>query len=179
MIFFSAGHSKNDPGAPACDGSTEAIMTIALRDRVIAKLKAKGAKVVQDIDTENLGQYLARIQPGEGSVVCEVHFNAVTDPKATGTEVLIPDRHTAHEMDLATHLCVDGAKILGIKNRGVKTEGMSHRGKLGLMREEGMNVLIEVCFISNPTDLAAYKKNIEPYADMVADAMIAYDAKIA
>ena len=68
--------------------------------------------------------------------------------------------------------------VLGIKNRGVISETASHRGRLGLMRENGTVSLLELCFISNPNDLKAYhaKKNV--LAKEIAKILVRYESLI-
>lgn len=176
MIFISAGHHLKDPGAVA-NGKQENTLAIELRGLIVNELKKLGASFITDKDTETLAQYLERIKTGSGSVVCEVHFDAA-GPTATGTTVIIPDDATQHEKDLGGELAVGGSEILGIKNRGVWPESKTARGRLGLMRESGMNVLIEVCFITNRSDLAAYEKNKAAYAAYVASVLKRYDDKV-
>jgi N-acetylmuramoyl-L-alanine amidase len=64
---------------------------------------------------------------------------------------------------------------LGIKNRGVINEAQSHRGRLGLMREKGIVCLLELCFISNKSDIEAYQENKEALAKDIADLVIKYE----
>lgn len=182
MIFLSAGHHLKDPGAVA-NGTTEAALTMELRDLIIVALKAKAAKFITDDDRETLTQYLNRIKPGDGSVLCELHFNASTNPKATGVEVLIPSRggstaEQAMERKLAESIANMISKHAGLIRRGklgVITEAESHRGSLAFMREPGINVLVEVGFITNVNDLAAYRRNKEKIAVGLAQLLIEAD----
>ena len=160
--FISAGHNlygiKPDPGAVG-NGYKEASLTIEFRDLVIKECLKLGMKVVQDKDDERLGSYLERIKTGSGSVVVEYHFDASDKPSATGTTGLIEAEADRLDKAFAKELTDSTASILGIKNRGVITEAQSHRGSLGLMREEGIIALIEICFISNINDIKAYQLN--------------------
>lgn len=160
--FISAGHNpkgiKPDPGAIG-NGYKEADLAVEFRDLVIAECVKLGVKVIKDNDDERLGTYLERIKTGTGSVVVEYHFDAAATPTATGGTGLIEaeadrlDRAFATEMNNAT------CQIFGIKNRGVITEKESHRGSLGLMREEGIICLCELGFISNKNDMILYHLN--------------------
>jgi N-acetylmuramoyl-L-alanine amidase len=141
------------------------------------ELRAKEASFILDKDTETLAEYLKRIKPGSGSVVCELHFNAA-GPAASGIEALTADNPTSASKMLAADMAASGAVTMGIPNRGVKTESESHRGKLGLMREPaGIIVLVEVCFITNINDLHSYFANKQQLAKAWADLLIKYDAK--
>lgn len=51
-------------------------------------------------------------------------------------------------------------------------------GRLALMREEGMNALIEVCFITNWNDLQRYRKAKQAIARDIAAVLVKYDAVI-
>lgn len=173
MIFLSAGHHLKDPGASG-SGFVERDLTIELRDLIVKHLQRLGARFVLDKDTETLQQYLDRIQTGSGSVVCELHFNAA-GPTAKGTEVVVPDDSTPAERDLAAALCALGQNALGLHNRGVIPEAKTARKRLAIMRESGINVLIEVCFISNPADMTKYEEGKELYAAGIAEQLKKFD----
>lgn len=181
MIYLSAGHWKNestgkqDPGAVA-NGVQENDLCIELRDLILPHLA--GYRVTTDKDSETLSQYLARIKPGDASVVVELHFNAAS-PSATGTEVLIADKHNTISKDLADDLSTEIASTLCIPNRGVKTESDSHRGRLAFVRQPGACALIEVCFITNPSDMDKYEQYKEELAGRIADVLKRYDDMVA
>lgn len=91
MIYLSAGHNKRlagaDPGA-VYGNIKEADLTVELRDLIIEKLTGLNAKFITDSDDETLQAYIARIKPGSGSVLCELHFNSSVN-LASGTETII------------------------------------------------------------------------------------------
>lgn len=175
--FISAGHHLKDSGAVA-NGRKENLEAIRLRGLVVCELFKYNIKVYNDHDTESLSQYLARIQPGNASVVVEIHFNASSNPKSTGSEVLIADKHTSLSKEFAAELSKVISDTLGIVNRGVKTESQSARGKLAFVRKQGCTALIEVCFISNPDDMKKYDDNINTLAASVAKVIAKYDNMI-
>lgn len=160
-VFASAGHNtlgiKVDPGAVA-NGYREADLNIQFRDLFIKECKALGMKVIQDLDNESLGQYLTRIQTCNGSVVIEFHFDAAANGVVSGTTGLV--EADADRLDKAyANECVSAtSRITGIPNRGVKSEKESHRGSLGLMREEGIICLLELGFITNINDVNTHIK---------------------
>lgn len=168
MVFASGGHchirghKNTDSGAVGPDGRWEADLAFKMKTRVIEILESKGYNVITDLPTESLKEYLARIKPGPASVVVEYHFDASVNPKATGTSSLVADNATKHSIGLGAELAEATSRILGIKLRDggdgdkVLFEKESHRGRLALMREAGTVVLHEVCFISNPDDMAAF-----------------------
>jgi len=178
MIFISAGHNnkgiKQDPGAIG-NGFHEADLAVEFRNLVVALLMGKKIPVTTDKDDERLGTYLERIKTGNGSVVLEFHFDAAASSSATGTTVLIGNDADRLDKAFAKELVEANASILGIKNRGVKTEADSHLGSLGLMREQGTVALLELCFISNPDDLRQYQKNKMTLAAKIAEILERYE----
>ena len=186
MIFKSAGHSnvkgKNyDPGAVgkiAGKQITEAELTQDFEDLVLAEITKKGFKYITDKPEESLGEYLKRIQTGSGSVVLESHFDAATSSTATGTTAIVGSDADRLDKAFGKELVDTTASILGIKNRGVISEGQSARGRLGLMRKEGIVALLEIGFISNPKDVEAYHKNKHKLAAAIADILIKYEKMI-
>lgn len=181
MIFVSAGHNpkgiKIDPGAIG-NGFKEADLTVEIRNLVISELKRLNVPYVSDNDDERLGTYLERIKTGNGSVVLEFHFDAASNSSATGCTALIEEEADRLDKAFAQDLVNVTATTLGIKNRGVKTEAESHRGRLALMREEGIICLLEVCFISNSQDISLYKANKEKLAIQIAQILVKYEKMI-
>lgn len=180
-VFCSAGHNpkgiKIDPGAIG-NGFHEADLAVEFRDLVIAALVKKNIKVIQDKDDERLGDYLKRIQTGDGSVVLEFHFDAAVSASATGTTALIGNDADRLDKAFAKELVGMTSHILGIKNRGVLSEADSHRGSLGLMREQGIVCLLELCFISNPEDLRKYQAWKLVLANKIAEIVERYEKMI-
>jgi len=181
MIFISSGHNPNglkvDPGAVG-NGYHEADLAVEFRNLVAAFLLAKKITFITDKDDERLGEYLKRIKTGNGSVVLEFHFDAASSSSATGSTALIGNDSDRLDKAFAKELVEANASILGIKNRGVKTEADSHRGSLGLMREQGTVALLEICFISNPEDLQKYQENKMSLAYKIAEIVERYEKLI-
>lgn len=178
MVYLSAGHNPNglkpDPGAIG-NGYHEANLTVEFRDLVIKQCEKLGLKVIKDRDDERVGAYLERIKTGNGSVVLEFHFDSAENKSATGTTALIEAEADRLDRAFAKELSDLTSSVLGIRNRGVKSETESHRGRLGLMREEGIICLLELCFISNADDVRRYKSNKEKLAVEMAKIIKRYE----
>jgi N-acetylmuramoyl-L-alanine amidase len=182
MKFVSAGHCNvqgpnYDPGAIGVNGRKEADETVWMRDTVCDRILKKGySDLVRDMNAESRQQYFQRIQTGTGSTVCEFHFNAFNG-KATGVEVLV--QRDADKMDLACakELAMATAEItrLPLRRGGVISEAESHHGSLQIMREKGIVVLVEICFIDNPKDMEAYDLVKNQLAEVYANILIKYD----
>ena len=182
MKFVSAGHNtgglKPDPGAIGVNGRKEAVETISFRNLVISEFKRLNVTdYITDNDNERLGEYLERIKTGNGSVVLEFHFDA-GPATATGTTVFIEEDADRLDKAFANQLAKATSEILGIKDRGVRSEIESHRGKLGLMREQGIVALLEICFISNVQDMQLYDANKTKLAIKIAELIIEFDKYI-
>lgn len=185
MIFNSSGHNtqssirtgKIDPGATGC-GKREADCTVIQRDLISAELKRFGAQFITDKDNESLGEYLERIQTGSGSVVFECHFDAASNPAATGCTSIVGRDADRLDKAFASELVLATSTILGVKNRGVISEEQSHRGSLGLMREQGIVALLEIGFITNCGDMAKWEAKKESLATAIARLLIKYETLI-
>ena len=173
-LFLSAGHGGYDVGAVG-NGHKEAELTIELRDLVNKYLLKLGIKAITDDNKNALAQTIRFFQNkvSKDSILIDIHWNAFTET-STGTEVLIPAQPTELEKSIAIDLSKVISDTLKIKNRGVKTELQSARGKLGWMRLTGENILIETCFISNPNDMKSYQENKEMLAENIAIVLANY-----
>lgn len=163
MVFVSAGHNsqsktiKQDPGAVnPVTGIKEGDLTIEFRDLVKAELTLLGVRYISDTEEENLAMYLNRIRTGNGSVVIEYHFDSASNPKTSGTTSIVEEDADRLDRAFAREIADSTANILLINNRGVISEKESHRGRLGLMREQGIITLCEIGFVSNEDDIAKY-----------------------
>jgi N-acetylmuramoyl-L-alanine amidase len=179
ILYLSAGHTpeatkgtKADPGAIG-NGLHEANLTSELRNLVLGELMliAPTLKVLTDKDNQQTGEWVSYLVKNakQGDVICDIHFNAAT-PAASGTEVIIPKAFTAKEKELGTLLNNAIIKVLNSKDRGVKTEAHTARGKIGILFQPGIatNVLIEVCFISNKGEIENYQKHKISVAKAIA-----------
>lgn len=175
--FLSAGHNTKglrDPGAVS-GKYVEAELTEDFKKIIVPIVKGFKVNVITDNDNERLAEYLKRIQTGAGSVVLEFHFDAAANSSATGTTVLIGGDADRLDRAFATELAQATSEVLNIRNRGVISETESHRGRLGLMREQGTVALLEICFISNPLDMIKYEANKIELATRIAKIVKKYE----
>lgn len=177
MIFIEFGHHAKDPGAVSSKW-IERDLNIEIGQLIIDHLinVSSGIAIAHDHPTEDLKAVVARINKlnansSENDISLHIHFNAAT-PKATGTECFIPYRHTEDESKLAKRICADTSSVLGIKNRGVKYSAESNRGGLYVDQLTEVNILWEVCFLTNSEDMEAYTKNKRALAKAVGDILI-------
>lgn len=177
VIFPSAGHHDNDPGAVNPNLKIkEADLNKDFRDLISWYLTKENHKHIMDKDHETNRQHQNRIKPGPGSVLLDIHFNASLNPAATGTEMIVKNNPNNLSYELANELAAGTACILGIANRGVKEEKETPRGRIGILHlNAGISVLAEICFLSNPEDITKYFKHKEELARFYANTLIKYD----
>lgn len=175
MIYISAGHHNADPGAVG-NGYKEADLNKELRNAVIKELDLMKVKYIIDKDSETNTQYQRRIKPGSGSVLFDIHFNSSSNATATGTEMIVAKNANKESKDMAKELLDVTVKLTGLRSRGVKTEADSHRGRLGILHTgAGISVLAEIAFISNKSDILAYKKALPELAKAYAKILKKYE----
>lgn len=182
-LFLSAGHSnlvgQKDCGASGGKDSNgkpyiEGVLAVEFVELLKTELINIGVTPIVDKYSNILVETMAAFKPlvGAKDLAIEIHWNAGV-ATATGVEVIIPGRaglkeSTAFELSTATQLSSMISTTLGIKNRGAKAEKDTARKTLGWMRVPCENVLIEMCFISNLTDMNNYQNNKKSLAIKMA-----------
>lgn len=149
-VFLSAGHSNVDPGAVAF-GRKEADIAVEFRNIVAFYLQRDG--IPHELDgrgTENLPLREAVTRARRHPVGVEFHCNAAGSPSATGAETL----SSQSDMALGQLICAAVSGALGIRNRGAKPENAGQHHRLAFVQAGG--IIVELFFITNPHDLAAY-----------------------
>lgn len=167
-LFISTGHQSYnniDPGAMA-NGVKEADLTTEFCSLLVKELTKLNITPFVDDAKDGLKESVDRViqHMGNTDLAIEIHFNAAVGFTAFGTEVLIPFSSTQYEKDSATKLCKTICNVLQTSSRGVKTEAESAHGRLMFMRPNCENILIEICFITNTSDLFKYQHNKETLA---------------
>lgn len=178
VTFPLAGHHNNDSGA-VYNGRFENKETQRIRNCINAYLLKLGVKFISDDDNQTLSQVIKSINPGSASVLYEAHLDASVNASATGTTCVVSAASFAakdNSYKMASEICEVTSKLLGIRNRGVISETLSHRGKLGILHtKSGVSVLHEWCFISNVNDMKALDLNLEKVCKEIAIILKKYD----
>lgn len=176
-IFLSAGHSETDPGATTSytDNKTkqkvlrrEADIAVETRNMVSFYLAQAGVPhAVDGKGTTNLPLPKAAALAKQYNIGVEFHCNAAGNPKATGAETLSQVKVAA----LASKISGAIATSLGIANRGAKPEDSGQHSRLAFCQAGG--IIVELFFLSNPADLAAYDARKWLMAKAIADVLMA------
>ena len=165
-LFISAGHSDADPGAVG-NGHTEADIVLEFRDALADALQARGVVFGRDgQQRQNLPLSRAWKLAADHDIALEFHCNAFRKPTATGVETL----SWPGDMELGLRLCKAISTTLGISNRGAKGEASGQHSRLAFVSRGG-GIIVELFFITNPADLAAYQRWKLQLAEVLAEVL--------
>ncbi len=176
-IFITSGHSiVNGRGTGAISSyGDEAVEARKFVTDLSKLLYQRGIMAYTDNDKWSLIETInwlgTKVKKVEYTI--DVHFNAFTNPTGTGAEVLVANDANEKEIELAAKISKFIAGQLNIPNRGVKKESDSQHSKLGILSSNKLstanNILIELCFISNPEDMRKYRYNYNVLLSGIAD----------
>lgn len=177
-LHIEAGHQADGKdGGAAANGYVESKLAKELRDKIVDEILKRpngaGIPIMTDDDKDTLREVIQAYNKigDEDTITLSIHFNAAT-PKATGTEVFVPKRHTTQEWDLADRVVKATREVLGIRSRGVKDPSASQHADLYISKIYGVNILWEVCFITNTDDMDSYVKRVDKLAKKIADILV-------
>ena len=173
-IYLTAGHRGGTTGANY-NGIKEAEETIWLRNEIAERLEKKGIEVVVDNNEASLSEVIATINAEckKTDICVDLHFNAVANPSANGTEVFKPFNSSDTEIEVAEDLLYATCMVLNTKNRGVKREGEGTHQRLAMLSDIKCNsVLLEICFISNINDVVKYKEKRDELVIILAEQLL-------
>lgn len=163
-VFVSAGHSNSDPGAVA-NGKKESEVVTEFRNLVAYYLMIWGvAHYTDGTGKENWPLRRAVEEARQYDIAVEFHLNAAA-PSATGVETLSAPKDYA----LGSKICAAVASTMKIKNRGAKPENSGQHKKLAFVQAGG--IIVELFFITNTADLAAYEAKKWLVAKAVANVL--------
>lgn len=149
--------------------TTEAALMTELRDIVAGKLRSAGHEVKTDgAKWENWPLVRALKLIPQSDAAIELHTNASTNPAARGVEVI----SLPAQKELARELARRIAHTLEIPVRGAGgwiDQSQSARGRLAFVNAGGL--IVEVFFISNPSELARYQDRKWLVASAIAETL--------
>lgn len=170
-IAIDIGHNVERPVRTGAMGLyKEDILTKAVGERIIYKLRQQGYNVVETLPTGrysqndelNLRAKIANLN--EVDKFISIHFNTF-DGSANGTEVYYSSKAGAKEM--ASKVSQNIADRFGFKNRGSKQQSLAVLNKTNMPA-----ILVEGCFIDNISDMNKFIDKGEQAYDIMADAII-------
>lgn len=167
-VLVSAGHTtnpKSDRGA-AGNGYIEGIEAVKLRDETARLLREAGVSVIED-GADGISEPLTKAVALARSVniAIEYHFNASVNPTATGIEVLAkPNKKILAQQIAQAIQTATGVTLRG--EQGYKSDSSGKHHRLAFCEAGGL--IVEVCFISNKSDMQAYAANFKKICEGVA-----------
>lgn len=174
-IYLSAGHSSVrglDMGAVG-QGFIEGELTEELKTLIANELVALGNDTILDSNEMTTGtmvrHFLKKLIGVKDALVVDIHFNASSNSAANGTEVIVRNGASTKEILIGTKLSMIISTALRSKNRGLKYESQTARGSLYLFNIKVPTVLIEICFITNESDMLEYQARKGRIAKAIAD----------
>ncbi|WP_347473855.1 N-acetylmuramoyl-L-alanine amidase [Acinetobacter thermotolerans] len=173
FVTVTAGHSNTDPGA--VNGKIkEADLVVNFRNAVTHYLREAGLQVKTDGTGTKNDPLSAAVKLIQGSsVAVEFHMNAAASKQANGIETIALPKDKKLAQDLSKAV----ADALGSRLRGDNgwiDQSKSARGSLGYINAGGL--IVELGFISNEDELAAYQARYWIAAKAVAKVLIEYEA---
>jgi N-acetylmuramoyl-L-alanine amidase len=165
-LYITKGHQiiNGEGNGAKYNGFDEAVEAQKLVNDVARELwKEYKVFTYADDDADSLSKVISWLvsKVKKGDICIDVHFNAYSKTSANGTEVFIPNNSTPEEKLFAEKVCSAISKTLGTNNRGVKTAVASQHSSLAILEKPNLalNILVEICFITNEKDVTLYRKN--------------------
>ena len=172
FVAVTAGHSNTDPGA--VNGKIkESELVTNFRNAVAFYLREAGIATKTDGTSTRNDPLSSALKLIKGSsVAVEFHMNAATSKQANGVETISLPK----DKKLAQALSKAVADALGSRLRGDGgwiDQSKSARGRLAFVSNGGL--IVELGFISNDDELAAFNDKYWIAAKAVAKVLIDYE----
>ncbi|WP_212387283.1 N-acetylmuramoyl-L-alanine amidase [Acinetobacter junii] len=172
FVAVTAGHSSSDPGA--VNGKIkESELVTNFRNAVAFYLREAGLATKTDGTNSRNDPLSSALKLIKGSsIAVEFHMNAAASKQANGIETIALPR----DKKLAQDLSAAVATALGSRLRGDNgwiDQSKSARGSLAYINAGGL--IVELGFISNEAELAAFQARYWIAAKAVAKVLIEYE----
>lgn len=173
-IYLSAGHQvKNNKGNGAISVfGDEAKLTQMLRNRIeeISIYHYREYSMYVDDEYMTLNDVINVINKlNNFDLALELHLNSVSDSSAAGTLCIIYNKKCTEARKYANAICKITADALGTENLGSRTMGSLGRNLAFLRRTTCPAVILEVCFLSNESDMKKFWINWETLCQKLCD----------
>ena len=180
-IFIDPGHNPSGPNTGATgNGLNEADVTFEVSS-ILARLlnsnpdftarlsRTSPAEVLGSTNSESLSRRVELANEWDADYFISIHTNAVSNPQANGTEVLVYSLR-APIYPLAEEVLEAITERMGTRDRGVKVDP-----SIFVLRRTRMPaMLIELGFITNPQDAAKLANDPYGFAYAIYEAIVDY-----
>ena len=180
-IYIDQGHNPENPNAGAeGNGLREQTITyevgIALAELLRAnpdfEVRLSRPTPTTALGTSNSTSLQARVNDANSwgaDYFISIHTNASDNPRATGVEAFAYSR-PSRAFSLGEAIVDDLSAATGLQNRGMKVRP----GLYVLRRTDMPAVLVEIGFITNPSDAALMDSNPELFARGIYNGILEY-----
>lgn len=180
-IFIDAGHNPSGPNTGAAgNGLNEADVTFEVSS-ILARLlnnnpdftarlsRTTPTEVIGNTNSQSLTERVRLANEWNADYFISIHTNAVSNPQANGTEVLVYSLR-APIYPLAEEVLESITERMNTRDRGVKADP-----SLFVLRRTKMPaMLIELAFITNPQDARKLKDDPYGFAYAIYEAIVDY-----
>ncbi len=180
-IFIDQGHNPTGPNTGATgNGLNEADVTYEV-GAILARLlnnnpdftarlsRTSPTEILGNTNAESLARRVNLANEWGADYFISIHTNAVSNPQANGTEVLVYSLR-APIYPLAEEVLDEIVERMGTRDRGVKPAP-----EIYVLRRTSMPaMLIELGFITNPSDSAKLRDNPYGFAYAIYEALVDY-----
>ena len=177
VVCIDAGHGGSDTGCESKDGTYEKDDDLKLATALRYKLEAMGVTVIMTRTADvriSLEERVYIANSSNADVFISIHRNAADVSSAKGFEAWVNSKDSDNAYELASHI-MDSIEKVGISNnRGVKKGTMEDNGddyKINYLSCMP-SMLLEMGFMSSPTDNRLFKENLADYATSIAESIV-------
>ena len=180
-IYIDQGHNPQNPNAGAeGNGLREQDIVFAVGIELASLLRQNGNfevrlsrptadTVIGTTNTTSLRQRVADANAWGADYFISLHTNASSNPQATGREAFAFSEPSA-AFSLGEDILEGLNRTTGLRNRGMKA-----RTNLYVLRKTAMPaVLVELGFITNPSDAALMNSRPDLFARGIYDGIVQY-----
>lgn len=173
FVTVTAGHSNTDPGA--VNGKIkESELVTNFRNAVAFYLREAGLATKTDGTNSRNDPLSSALKLIKGSsIAVEFHMNVAASKQANGIETIALPRDKKLAQDLSAAVATTlGSRLRG--DNGWIDQSKSARGSLAYINAGGL--IVELGFISNEAELAAFQARYWIAAKAVAKVLIEYES---
>lgn len=148
-VVIDAGHGGRDPGAPNKYGPVEKEIVLDTSLRLAAILRQAGAKVTLTRDDDSYPTLAERVELSnkvKPDLFISVHADSFERADADGYTVYIARQASQEALSLAKYV------ELSLRTTGVDSRGIRKKDYFVVKNTQAPALLIELGFLSNPTD---------------------------
>lgn len=177
VVCIDPGHGGNDVGCEGIDGSYESEDDLALALLVKQHLEEANVKVIMTRSVDEWVDLADRpyiANKSNADLLVSIHRNSNEEGAVNGVEAWISGKENDNSYEIAK-LIMNNLDRVGIsRNRGVRSGSMTSEDKDYVVNGKSCmpSVLLEMGFMSSPTDNRLFKQNLEGYAKAIAEAVL-------